>query len=109
MSLRLIPTPTAINALTAILAQRDRRCLERLIASAIEALDQIDGDPDYEASGDDEDGDADGDRRDVAWPEWSARPPGRLFVRDREMDRTAGPGVLEDDEDGHDKEHDDAV
>lgn len=54
--------------------QLPRNEMERLAQSLIERMDLIDGDPDFEPNGDEQDSDGD-ERGDFAWPEWDRRAP----------------------------------
>ena len=62
----LAPLP----AVTRVLSRYDRAQLADFIEVAIGLLDTMDGDPDLEPNGDDENVMADGDMRDTAWFEW---------------------------------------
>ena len=52
----MINHPSALPALTAMLARYDRAALEDIVSAAIEVMDLMDGDTDLEPNGDELDG-----------------------------------------------------
>ena len=70
--MQTLPTIGAapLPAVTRVLSRYDRGQLADFIEVAIGLLDTLDGDPDLEPNGDDENVIANGDTQDAAWLEW---------------------------------------
>ena len=82
-----------------IFATFDRRTLANAVEVLVAVLDTIDGDPDVELNGDEQDSDGD-ERGDPAWIEWQTRGRHKLDAQGGErLARDGGRIVLEDDED----------
>jgi hypothetical protein len=80
----------------AILNRFNRDELGNTIEVLVALLDIWDGDPDSEPNGDDEAREADGDTRDISWPEWQERGRHKATAFGHEM---PGTYTSEDDED----------
>ena len=83
-SVSAFPAVPPMPAVARILARFEREQLAGFIAVALDLLDTIDGDPDVEFNGDEQDSDGD-EKGDQAWVEWTTlhgaqkRGPNRLF------------------------------
>lgn len=98
-----IPSATPATPVAEILARLDRTKLATFAQVAIDILDIMDGDSDFELGGDDEPRRADGDTEDPTYAEWTSlrgKQRGECFwVSDRDDDEEDDFG-----EDSHDQE-----
>lgn len=94
------PVPAAVMR---VLSHYGRKRLAVFVAVAIDLMDLMDGDPDFEVGGDDEPDFANGDTKDLAYAEWTSlrgrQRAGGCIATQHEDDEEDDVG-----EDSHDRE-----